>query len=145
MHLLHLALADEVGRAADPAAGERRFERGGQVEGVGEEVVAQQDGRLVAPLGVDRRGVAADHGLVEDVVVDERGRVDHLDDRRQHRVRRGQARRTPGRSSSTSAGRSRLPRKSAQWSTSCWTNANRLPSSAAKIRSASASSAAIGA
>ena len=60
------------------------------MEGVGEEVVAQQDGGLVAPLGVDRGGVAADQCLVEDVVVDERGRVDHLDDRRQDRVRGGE-------------------------------------------------------
>ncbi len=87
MDLLHLPLADQVGRPADPAAGQGRFERGGQVEGVGEEIVAQQDGRLVAPLGVDRGGVAADHRLIEDVVVHERRRVDHLDDRRQHRVR----------------------------------------------------------
>ena len=57
------------------------------MKGVGEEVVAQQDGGLVAPLGVDRGGMAPDHGLVEDVVVDERGRVNHLDDRRQDRMR----------------------------------------------------------
>ena len=55
-----------------------------------EEIVAQQDGRLVAPFGIDRGGMPADHGLVEDVVVHQRGRVDHLDDRRQHGVILGQ-------------------------------------------------------
>ena len=80
---------------ADPAAGQGRLQRGGQVEGVGEQVVAHQDGRLVAPLGVDRRGVAADHRLVEDVVVDERRGVDHLDDRRQDRVVGPDRRRRP--------------------------------------------------
>ncbi len=84
--LLHLPLADLVGRAADPAAGQRRLERRRQVEGVGEEVIAQQDRRLVSPLGVDRRGMAADHRLVEHVVVNQRRRVDHLDHRCQDRM-----------------------------------------------------------
>ena len=89
--LLHLPLADLVGRVADPSAGAGGVERGRQVEGVGEEVVAQQDGGLVAPLGVDRGGVPADHRLVEDVVVHQGRGVDHLDDRREHAVRRRQA------------------------------------------------------
>ncbi len=83
VNLLHLALADFVGGVADPATGLSRLERGGQVEGVGEEVIAQQYGRLVTPLGIDRRGMATDHGLVEDIVVNESRRVDHLDDRSQ--------------------------------------------------------------
>ena len=43
-----------------------------------EQVVAEQDARLDAPAGVDRRHVPAHRGAVEDVVVDQRGRVDHL-------------------------------------------------------------------
>lgn len=78
--LLEFPLADAVGGGADPAAGEGGFERGGEVEGVGEEVVAEEDGGLVSPLGVDGGRVPADDGLVEDVVMHEGGRVDHLDD-----------------------------------------------------------------
>ena len=51
---------------------------------VREQIVAQQNGRLVAPFGVDRGGVPANHRFVEDVVVHQRGRVDHLDHGRQH-------------------------------------------------------------
>ena len=50
------------------------------MEGVCEQVVAQEDGGFIAPLGVHGGGVPADNGLIEDVVVDEGGRVDHLDD-----------------------------------------------------------------
>ena len=79
--LAELAVADDVGRAADEAAGERALERAGEVEGVGEEEVAQEDAGFVVPAGVDGIDVAADGGFVEDVVVDERGGVDHFDDR----------------------------------------------------------------
>ncbi len=107
--LLHFPLADLVGRVADPAAGAGRVERGGQVEGVGEEIVAQQDGRLVAPLGIDGGGMPPDHGLIEHVVMHERGRVDHLHDGRQHGVGLGERAARPAGQRSTSAGRSRLP------------------------------------
>ena len=109
--LLHFALADLVGRVADPAAGPCRVERRGQVEGVGEEIVTEQDRRLVAPLGVDGGGMAADHGLIEDVVVHERRRVDHLDDGRQNGMCIRQTDRTPCPKSRTRAGRSRFPSK----------------------------------
>ena len=107
--LLHLPFADLVGRVADPAAGPGRFERGRQVEGMGKEIVAQQHRRLVAPLGVDGGGMPPDHRLIENVVVHERRRVDHLDDRRQNGM---SAESDPHAcpEKSTSAGRSRLPR-----------------------------------
>src|SRR5262249_37072050 len=71
---------DAVGRLADQPAG-LRVNGAGQVEGVGEQVVAQQDARLVAPAGVDGADVAADGGVVQNVVVHQGGGVDHLDDR----------------------------------------------------------------
>ena len=46
-------------------------------------IVAQQDRRLVTPLGVDGRRMTSDHRLIKNVIVHERRRVDHLDDRRQ--------------------------------------------------------------
>ena len=85
---------------------------------MGKQIVAHQDGRLVAPLGIHGRGVAADHRLVEDVVVDQRRRVDHLDDRREDRVvgldlgpEALAVRKHEGRGGAV------LPWKSAQWST----------------------------
>ncbi len=86
MHLLHLTLAHPVGRRADPAAGKRRFQRRREMKRMREEIVAQEHGRLVAPLGVDRRCMPADHRFVEHVVVHERGGVNHLDHRREHGV-----------------------------------------------------------
>ena len=78
--LSQLAVADDVGGPADRAAGVGALERAGEVEGVGEEEVAQQDAGLVVPAGVDGVFMAADGGFVEHVVVHERGGVDHLDD-----------------------------------------------------------------
>ena len=52
--LAQLAFADDVGRLADRAAGEGGVERAGQVEGVREQEVAQQDAGFVVPAGVDR-------------------------------------------------------------------------------------------
>ena len=51
--------------------------------GVAEEIVAEQDRRLRAPFGVDRPAMASGARLVQDIVVDQRGGVDHLDRRRQ--------------------------------------------------------------
>ena len=52
------------------------------------EVVAEQDGDVVAPARVHGQAAAAQIGAVDDVVVDERRGVDELDDRRR-RARRG--------------------------------------------------------
>jgi hypothetical protein len=46
------------------------------------EVVAEQDRDVVAPAGVHRHPAAPQVGAVDDVVVDERGGVDELHDRR---------------------------------------------------------------
>ena len=58
--LEHLPFADHVGGAADPAAGQRRLEGRGEVKGMCEQIVTQQNRRLVAPLGVDRYRVSAE-------------------------------------------------------------------------------------
>ena len=69
MDLMHLSLADPVRRAADPAARQSRIERGRQVECVGKKVISEQDSRLVSPFGVDRGGVAADHRLIKNIIM----------------------------------------------------------------------------
>lgn len=53
---------------------------------VADEIIAQHHGRLVAAKVVDRRAVAAQLGLVQDVIVDERRHVDHLHHCRQHEM-----------------------------------------------------------
>ena len=115
------------------------------MEGVGEQVIAQQDGRLVPPLGVDRRGVAADERLVEDVVVDQRRRVDHLDHRGQDRM--GGSIAAAGLAGQEDEGRAEpFPLEvGAVVDQVLDERRTRLPSSAAKIRSASARAGAIGA
>ena len=50
------------------------------MERVREKKVAQQDARLIAPQRVDRRHVSADGGAIEHIVVNKRGRVNHLHD-----------------------------------------------------------------
>ncbi len=64
------------------------------MESVGKEVITQQYGRFVTPLGIDRGGVATDHGLIQDIVVNQSGRVDHLHDRGQDGM--GRAERAAG-------------------------------------------------
>ena len=76
--LTQFAFADPVRRLTDQPAGAGVVQRAGQVEGVREQVVAEQHGVVNAPAGVDRADVPAHGGAVEDVVVDQRGRVDHL-------------------------------------------------------------------
>lgn len=50
------------------------------MERVSEQIVAEQNGRFVTPFDVDRCGMASYHGLVENVVMHQTGRVDHFDD-----------------------------------------------------------------
>jgi hypothetical protein len=66
--------------SACEACGFGVFDLGAEVEGGGEEVVAENDGGFVAVEVVDGGAAAADVGLVEDVVVDEGGHVDHFAD-----------------------------------------------------------------
>src|SRR5690606_11357866 len=80
VQLQQFALADGVGRGGNLAADLRQVQRRAQVVRVGNQVVAQHHGRLVAAEAVDGSAAAAEVGLVEDVVVDQRGHVDHLDD-----------------------------------------------------------------
>ena len=104
-----------------------------------DQVVAQQHGRLVAAEVVDRRALAAKLGLVEHVVVHERGHVDHLDDGGEHvcgSVIPPQA--LP--LSSSSVGRSILPRKRLTCLTSVLTHGRSLRSSSWNSCSTAASS-----
>ena len=84
--LPQLAGADDVGRAADRLAGERRLQRAGQVEGVREQEVADQHAGFVVAAGVDRFAMPAQAGFVQHVVVHQRGGVDHFDHGGQHDV-----------------------------------------------------------
>ena len=125
--LQQLALAHAVGGAANDPAGELRVEAGAEVEAVADEVIAQHHRRLVAAEVVDCRALAAQLGFVEHVVVDERGHVDHLDDGRQHGVGARPASPQALPVSSTSMGRSILPRNRLTCLTRVLTQASRWP------------------
>jgi hypothetical protein len=59
----------------------------GQADGLDVEIVPEEDGDVRAPLGVDRFLAPADAGVGDDVVVDEAGRVETLDEGSQeHRL-----------------------------------------------------------
>ena len=73
----HLALAQPPERVGQEG-GDLGPERGGDLGRAGEEEVSGHDGHEVAEAGVDALHVAADQGLVHDVVVIERGQVDEL-------------------------------------------------------------------
>jgi hypothetical protein len=78
-----LAFANNIRGVGDEAAGELALiglEAGAEVVGVGDEVIAEEDGGFVAVEIVDGGAAAADFGAVEDVVMDEGGHVDHFDD-----------------------------------------------------------------
>ena len=68
-----------------------------EIEGLGIEVVADEHRRIIAPSRVGGRPPAPERRLIDDVVVDERRRVQELHDARQpHRplaARAGEARR----------------------------------------------------
>ena len=73
------------------------------------EEIADEHGRRVAELGVGGGVSAAQVGLVHDVVVQERRRVDHLDHGRQRVLLACRGIRSRRDVRSRSAGRSRLP------------------------------------
>ena len=75
--LLEFAGAHTVRSLADQPA-RTGVDGAGQVEGVGEEQVAEEDADLVPPPGVHSRNVPPQLGFVENVVVNERRGVDHL-------------------------------------------------------------------
>src|ERR1019366_9529381 len=80
LHLQQLALDHLLGEGDEQVedAEVAFFEGGG--EGLHVEPVAGQDALGIAPCGVGGGTAAAEFGLVDDVVVDQGGGVEHLDD-----------------------------------------------------------------
>ena len=72
--------ADIRGGAGDAAGDFAIGKAGGELERVGEEAIAQEDGDGVAPLGVGRGLGAAFFRAIHDVVMDQGGGVDELQD-----------------------------------------------------------------
>ena len=95
--LAKFAFAHDPAGIVQFATGEHVFQGTGQAEGPGEKIVAQEHAGFVVPAGVDRVEMAAHGRLVQHVVMDERGRVDHLHGRRQEDVVRRQNCRRPAR------------------------------------------------
>ena len=86
VYLLKLTLADCVRRLPDEARRVLGVERTAKMESVADEVVAEQNGRLVAGPPADGGVATADVGFVQDVVVHECGHVHQLDHGRQRMV-----------------------------------------------------------
>lgn len=78
--LHQFAFADGVGHIGNAPREIDGAEAGAQVIRMGNQIVAEQNGALVADEAVERGLSPADVGFVEDVVVDQRRHVDHLDD-----------------------------------------------------------------
>ena len=78
--LADFARADLAGGAGDDAAEFRRRVVGGEDEGVGEEGIAEQYGRMGSVGAVGGIAAVAGIGAIEDVIMDERSEVDQLDD-----------------------------------------------------------------
>ena len=79
-----LSLAHLVDRTRDLGQHVPALVLQADVIGARENVVADQNGRPGVPQRVDGRLAASDVSLVDDVVMDQRGRMDHLDQRRAH-------------------------------------------------------------
>ena len=75
-----LAGANIRGGAGDAPGDFAVGEVGGKLEGMGEEAIAQEDRDGVAPLGIDGGLGAALLGAVHDIVMDEGGGMDELED-----------------------------------------------------------------
>ncbi len=80
VELEELALADGVGGVGECSAASGLVEAGAEVVCVADEVVAEHDGGFVAAEVVDGCAASSDVCVVEDVVVDEGGHVDHFGD-----------------------------------------------------------------
>ena len=78
--LADFAGADLARGAGDDAAEFRRRVVGGEDEGVGEEGIAEQYGRMGSVGAVGGIAAVAGVGAVQDVIMDERSEVDQLDD-----------------------------------------------------------------
>jgi len=78
--LADFARADFAGSAGDDAAEFRGGVVGGEDEGVGEEGVTEQHGRMGAVGAVGGVAAVAGVGTIEDIVMDQGSEVDQLDD-----------------------------------------------------------------
>ena len=89
--LRQFAFANDVGGVRNQPAGGLAapaciVQAAAQVIGVGNEKIAQKHGGFVAVEVIDRGAPAADFGAVEDVIVYQRGHVDHFHHRRERDV-----------------------------------------------------------
>ncbi len=78
--LQHLAFGDRVGGVGEDVEDAHLLQRDHELECAGVEEVAHQHRRGVAELRIGGRVAAAQVGFVDDVVVQQRGGMDHLDD-----------------------------------------------------------------
>ena len=83
MELNQLAFAERIGHPADSLGQIRVADRRRQMEGVRDEVVAQHHRRLVVIQPIDRLAASSLVRFVKDVVMNQRGHVDHLEHRRE--------------------------------------------------------------
>jgi hypothetical protein len=81
---------DRLGGGGDDAADLRAGKLRRQAKRVREQAIAEQHRRLVAEAGSHRRALAPDARFVDDVVVNQRGEVDQLDDGRAGGMGRGE-------------------------------------------------------
>ena len=81
-----LALANSAGRFGDFAREGEVIELRGKHQGMREEGVAQQDSHAYAPLGVGSGHLTTGGSAVDDVVMDQGGHVDELQNRAEHQV-----------------------------------------------------------
>ncbi len=77
--LKQFAFADQAAGARENLVRSHIVEAAENFKGAREEDIASHHRRFVAPLGVDRGHAAPCFGIVENVVVAERGEVNHLD------------------------------------------------------------------
>ncbi len=78
--LREFPFTDQVSRPANCPAGIGGIEAAGKMKRVREQVVAKQHAGLIVPAGVDRRDMAAGFGIIQDVIMHQRRKVNHLDD-----------------------------------------------------------------
>ena len=76
--LSKFSLADCVSGPPDHTTGVRGVQRTRQIEGVREQIVAQQHARFVVPACITRVQVTSQSCLVQNIIMDQRGGVDHF-------------------------------------------------------------------
>ena len=80
LRLDDFAGANLAGGAGNRAADVRVVEIGREIQRLREEAIAEEDAQRIPPARIDGRLAAPPFGLIHDVVVDEGGDVDQLDD-----------------------------------------------------------------